>query len=142
MEEQFLTKADVVTTGTYELWNMHRVQRPDAEFIQCGVDFELFNRPAGPMPEDLAGLPQPMIGYWGSISDRLDFRLLEKLARQLPQASLVLIGPVRTSLLLPQAPNIYYLGLKPTRNSHDTRNISRWALFHFSSMRRLRNSIP
>ncbi|MCX7964467.1 MAG: glycosyltransferase [Candidatus Sumerlaea chitinivorans] len=113
LEEQFLTKADVVTTGTYELWNMHRVQRPDAEFIQCGVDFELFNRPAGPMPEDLAGLPQPMIGYWGSISDRLDFRLLEKLARQLPQASLVLIGPVRTSLPLPHAPNIYYLGLKP-----------------------------
>lgn len=109
-----LDRADSVTTGTYELWHQHRSHRPDAEFIPCGVDYDSFNRPAGPMPEDLASLPEPRIGYFGSISDRLDYELITFLADGLPSASIVMVGPIRMDPnRLPRRPNIHYLGLKP-----------------------------
>lgn len=113
-DHALLDAADSVTTGTYELWQQHRTRRPDAEFIPCGVDFDAFNRPAGPPPPDLVRLPEPRLGYFGSISDRLDFDLISQLAEHFPSASIVLVGPVRMNArLLPQAPNIHYLGLKP-----------------------------
>ena len=113
-EDELIEHADSVTTGTYELWIQHRRRRADAEFIQCGVDFDAFNRPAGTIPDDLAACPEPRLGYAGSVSDRLDFDLLAELADRFPQGSVVLVGPVRMNEdLLPRRPNIFYLGLRP-----------------------------
>ena len=52
-----------------------------------------WNQPAPP-PDDLAHLPRPLIGYVGSIEDRVDWRLMERLAREFPEASMVVIGKV------------------------------------------------
>jgi glycosyltransferase involved in cell wall biosynthesis len=113
-DNALLQHADSVTTGTYELWHLHRQRRPDAEFIPCGVDYDSFNKPAGPPPPDLALLPPPWIGYIGSVSDRLDYDLLTAIAERFPDASVVLVGPVRMNEdRLPRRPNIFYLGLKP-----------------------------
>jgi glycosyltransferase involved in cell wall biosynthesis len=112
-DNALLQHADSVTTGTYELWHLHRQRRSDAEFIPCGVDYDSFNKPAGPPPPDLASLPPPWIGYIGSVSDRLDYDLLTAIAERFPDASVVLVGPVRMNEdRLPRRPNIFYLGLK------------------------------
>lgn len=50
-----------------------------------------WDRPAPP-PDDLAHLPRPLLGYIGSMEDRVDWTLLARLADALPRASLVLIG--------------------------------------------------
>lgn len=50
-----------------------------------------WHRPAPP-PEDLAGLPRPLLGYVGSLDDRIDWPLLARLAETFPDASVVLVG--------------------------------------------------
>jgi glycosyltransferase involved in cell wall biosynthesis len=49
------------------------------------------HRPSPP-PADLAGLPRPLLGYVGTLEDRVDWPLLGRLADTFPEASLVLVG--------------------------------------------------
>lgn len=49
------------------------------------------DRPAR-APEDLALLPRPLIGYVGSLEDRVDWALMDRLAVRFPAASIVVIG--------------------------------------------------
>jgi glycosyltransferase involved in cell wall biosynthesis len=115
MDERLLARADVVFTGTNTLLDKVRATRPDAEFIPCGVNFEAFeHRDGEAIPDDLRILPEPRIVYTGTLSDRTDPSILERLARRLPKASIVLIGPVHGSFgKPPEAPNLHYLWLKP-----------------------------
>ena len=46
------------------------------------------------VPEDLAHLPRPLLGYVGSLEDRVDWSLLDRLAMSRPEASIVLVGRV------------------------------------------------
>ena len=45
-----------------------------------------------PPPDDLAHLPRPLIGFVGTLEDRVDWRLLTRLSEALPDASVVVIG--------------------------------------------------
>lgn len=45
-----------------------------------------------PAPTDIAHLPRPLIGYVGSMEDRVDWGLLNRLADSLRSGSLVLVG--------------------------------------------------
>ena len=77
------------------------------------------HQPAPP-PADIAHLPRPLLGFVGSLEDRIDWGLMEYLARALPDASIVLIG--REPTPQPQAawyrayenviarPNVHRLG--------------------------------
>jgi hypothetical protein len=47
-----------------------------------------------PAPADLAGLPRPLLGYFGSLEDRVDWELLDRLADRMSGATLVLVGRV------------------------------------------------
>ena len=113
MEKRLLKQADVVITGTHELLEHVRHQRLDAEFIPCGVDFELFHQPAE-IPSDVKDIRRPCIGYFGSISERIDTVLIARLAREFPEASVVMAGPIHLAAGdVPRADNILYPGLKP-----------------------------
>jgi len=76
------------------------------------------DRPA-PAPADLQQLPRPILGYIGSLEDRVDWELLDQLAVRMPQASIVLIGRVAPPGPLPwrlacdrclARPNVHALG--------------------------------
>ncbi len=116
-ERALIAQCDRVMTGTRFLCDDARKQRPDAEFIPCGVDFGLFERirrtePA--LPDDMRSIPAPVVGYVGSLSDRLDRALIARAAERYPHVSFVLIGPIHGSFgSPPRADNIHYLGLKP-----------------------------
>ncbi|HEX8203867.1 MAG TPA: glycosyltransferase [Isosphaeraceae bacterium] len=78
-------------------------------------------RPAPP-PADLAGLPRPLLGYVGSLEDRIDWVLLTRLAEALPHASIVLIGRlagprkgpwIATAQRCLSLPNVHALGWRP-----------------------------
>ena len=43
-------------------------------------------------PVDIAHLPRPLLGYIGSMEDRVDWELMDRISRELPQASIVVIG--------------------------------------------------
>lgn len=111
MEDCWLDKADVVLAGTYALAERHRRRRPDIEFVPSGVRFERFHDCRDAAPADAGDLPRPILGYIGTVSDRLDRRLLEALCREFSHGSVVLIGPVHGSFDAPRGlPNLHLLG--------------------------------
>lgn len=107
--DQRLSKnADAIIAGTHELASA----RPDTPFIPCGVDFDLFSSPAN-QPSEMQQLPRPIIGYFGTISERIDLDLIAKIADEFPSASVVMVGPIHfASDALPRRGNIHYLGLR------------------------------
>ncbi|MFC7618135.1 glycosyltransferase [Actinokineospora soli] len=85
-----------------------------AHFLDHGVDLEHFQRRSS-LPEELAAIPGPRIGFFGGLDDYLvDFDLLERLATDIPEASLVLVGDTSISMeRFAKHPNIHWLGFKP-----------------------------
>ena len=112
-EQRLLARADVVFAGGHELGAAKARLHSNVHVIGCGVDFEHFQKAASASPaSDLAMLPAPRLGYIGVIDERLDYDLLRDLARELPEATIVMIGPVVKvdPSILPQERNIVYLG--------------------------------
>jgi GT2 family glycosyltransferase/glycosyltransferase involved in cell wall biosynthesis len=87
-----------------------------AHFLDHGVDLELFRpRPPEEEPGDLRTIPHPRIGFFGGFDDYIvDFALLEKVAAEIPDAHLVLIGDATCPMgRLERLPNVHWLGYRP-----------------------------
>lgn len=117
-EKQLLAQADLVFAGGRSLYQARRGQHPNLHLFPSGVEPDHFRAafaPETPLSPQLAAAPPPRLGYIGVIDERLDLALLERLAQEHSDCSLVLVGPVRKiePESLPQRPNIHYLGLQP-----------------------------
>lgn len=114
--EQFLlSRADVVFTGGHHLFESKSRQHPNVHFFGCGVDVNHYGKATlaeTAIPAPVANLPRPIFGYFGVIDERLDYYLLEHLAKRRPDASIVMIGPLAKieRHMLPSVPNIHWLG--------------------------------
>lgn len=109
LELEMESRVDAVLTGTQEL----ALTRPQATYVPCGVHYELFATPQA-APQELQGLQRPIIGYFGTISERIDLDLIQELADAFPNASVVLVGPVHfPPARMPVSENLYYFGLQP-----------------------------
>ena len=72
------------------------------------------------VPDDLRRCPKPVFGHLGVLNVRIDVELMDELARTMPEASFVFIGPIievgaeyRARLdSLQQHKNIFFLGDK------------------------------
>lgn len=70
-------------------------------------------------PEEYKSLPRPLLGYTGSIDDRLDYELITKLATHFKHGSIVFVGAVSPRLsasaraALASRANIHVLGVRP-----------------------------
>lgn len=92
-----------------------------AVVIGNGVDYDLFSAPvAGErVPNDIASIARPIVGYTGAIKEWFDFSLVETAARANPQASFVMIGPLapgvrgEASEISRGLKNVHFLGEKP-----------------------------
>lgn len=116
-EARLMARAAVVFTGGYELYLSKRRHHSNVHSFGCGVDFDHFHRASNglPVPQEVDRLPRPRLGYVGVIDERLDYELLDELARSHPDASLAMIGPIVKvdPDSLPRRPNIHYLGPQP-----------------------------
>jgi glycosyltransferase involved in cell wall biosynthesis len=84
-------------------------------FFGCGVDVAHFATARSAdveVPREIAALTNPVVGYYGVIDERIDYDLLRTLAASIPQAELVMVGPVVKvdPAELPQGRNIHWLG--------------------------------
>ncbi len=90
---------------------------PNSMLIGHGVDFDFFSEAENSdfVPEDIAQIPKPIVGYFGDICDKgFDFELYVEMARSLPHASFVLVGPLSSEVsALYDLPNVHILGQKP-----------------------------
>jgi hypothetical protein len=89
---------------------------PRTYFLSHGVDFEHFHKACIkglPVPDDIASIKQPIIGYIGMIRD-IDFDLIQFLAGANPEFSFVFLGDVYDELAYSKKfKNIHFLGKKP-----------------------------
>jgi glycosyltransferase involved in cell wall biosynthesis len=116
-EQELLERADVVLYVSRELMDEDlSVVKERGVFFDHGVDIDHFTRrPPSQVPADLGPIPEPRIGFFGSLDDyRLDMDLLERIAREIPEAQLVLIGAAMSSMdRFRPLSNVHWLGPRP-----------------------------
>ncbi len=118
MEERLLRDADLTIVSAQRLYDSKSKLAKRIALIRHGVDFKHFQKALAPetkIPDDIAKLPKPIIGYFGLMAaDWIDIPLLEKIAKRFSGGSLVLLGKVTTDISRLQAlPNVHLLGRKP-----------------------------
>jgi len=118
LQLQLFSKADFVVTNSDTFEQIARESNPKSYFIGQGCDIDLYNDDKGDLivPEDIASIKKPIIGYVGALTTiRLDIDVLIYIAEQKPNWSVVLIGPQQEGFnnsRLDTFKNVHFLGAK------------------------------
>lgn len=115
-EQVLFNHADVVFTGGKSLYESKLKRHSHVFCFPSSVEREHFASAMSdlPRPADLQSVTQPMVGYYGVIDERIDMKLLSEVARQKPEVTFVMVGPVVkiSDADLAHEPNIVYVGGK------------------------------
>lgn len=118
IEMTTMQTANLVFTAS-DLIYRHLVRmKKETHYAPLGVDYKLFHTALANdllIPEDLAAIPEPRVGYIGMIEHWLDLDLIEHLAATMPDVSFVFIGrygPWSGVERLMNYPNVYLLGAR------------------------------
>lgn len=118
LQPEIIRKADVAVANSDFFANYCRQTNPNSHMIGQGCDLRMYNDKDGKLkvPEDLASIKKPIIGYVGALTTiRLDIEVLVHIAEQRPEWSLVLVGPEDEDFKnskLHNLSNVYFLGRK------------------------------
>ncbi len=122
MERGLLARADaVIASSDDQATHLEGIGGRPVHRLYNAVDYRAFSTAASdPLPDDVAGIPHPRIGYVGRINKKVDLPLLAGLARRRPEWHLVMVGPVHdldadcaaAHDALRQLPNVHFLGAK------------------------------
>lgn len=119
-ERALLGKVDCVLATSDELAAAKRSRNSATYVARHGVDHALFARAlddATTVPSDIGRLPRPVVGFYGTLRDWVDFDLVAHVARSRPTWSVALIGQQLDDVgALSQMPNVHLLG----RKGHET----------------------
>ena len=117
LEQQVMRRADIVIVSADLLYQSKAPFNDHTVIVRHGVDFDHFRKALDPhtvVPEDIARLPRPVIGFFGLIADWVDLELMALVARHFPQGSLVLLGKATTDTrVLEEVPNVHLFGRRP-----------------------------
>lgn len=114
-EAELLAIADVVFTGGRRMWESKSQHNSNCHFYGCGVDVPHFGKARAAqtiVPEEIAKLPKPVLGYFGVVDERIDYELLAKLSQANPDGSVAMVGPMTKvdPASLPKFKNLHWLG--------------------------------
>jgi uncharacterized SAM-binding protein YcdF (DUF218 family)/glycosyltransferase involved in cell wall biosynthesis len=116
-EEAMFRSADLVFVTSEKLRRRAAAFGSQVHLFPFGVKFPAFEQAReGPRqpPPDMARLKRPVIGYVGGLHQWVDQDLAVEVARRLPEASFVFVGPPQTDVSrLERCPNVKLLGMKP-----------------------------
>jgi len=116
-ERKQIDAADVLITTSAALFESKGRSHPSKHLVRHGVDAAHFGRAVDgdlPVPDDLAGVPHPVIGFFGVVHHWIDCALIAEVARKRPEYTFVLIGEVLTDVTpLRGLPNVRLLGRRP-----------------------------
>jgi glycosyltransferase involved in cell wall biosynthesis len=118
LEDELIRRADLVVVSAKRLLDSKGGKNPHTVLVRHGVDYDHFRKallPETKVPDEIAKLPRPVIGYFGLMAaDWIDIDLMEHVARHFSGGSLVLLGKVTTDMSkLTALPNVHLLGRKP-----------------------------
>jgi glycosyltransferase involved in cell wall biosynthesis len=116
MERALLEKVDATFTTSLALSDKKSRYCRNTFLAPHGVDYSKFARAIDDglaIPPDLAALPGPRIGFFGTLRDFLDYELMAHIAKARPNWSLALIGQELCDIgPLKGLPNVHLLGQK------------------------------
>ena len=118
-DEEAASRSQVVFATTSGLYERERERNPNTHLVRNGADYAHFSAVAreDAAPEVLA-LPEPVVGFAGNLTaEKVDFELLEAVARARPAWSFVLVGPAVNGAQerlegLAALPNVHALGFR------------------------------
>ena len=120
-ENRLLKRADYVFVTSEKLYKSRKNINNNTFLFSNVADYEHFRKARSEktaIPEDVACIRRPVLGFVGAISSyKVDFKLLSFIARSRPDWSIVLIGKVGegdpgTDVSLLKFDNIHFLGPK------------------------------
>ena len=117
-EPLVLKEVDVVLTNSDFFKDACREYNSQSYMVGSGCDISLFNDKDNSIkiPQEFKKIPSPVFGYVGSLTSlRLDINLLEFIAEQKKDWSIVLVGPQDDDFKnsrLHSLSNVYFLGSK------------------------------
>ena len=119
--DNLIEKANLIfVASSYLHKNILKNRKDNVYLIGNGVDVNHFRKAMTdiPIPEDIAHIKSPIVGYIGALSDWVDFDIIRAISREYPDLSVVLVGPEFPSVKsevdsLKQYPNVFILGAKP-----------------------------
>jgi len=119
MEDELLRRCNVTIVTQESLLPRRQKICPQTFCIPNGADTELFAKIAGdesPIPSILERIPRPRLGFVGHIQYWVDLKLIGYIARNRPDWSIVLIGPIHPladAADIKGLPNVHLIGKQP-----------------------------
>jgi glycosyltransferase involved in cell wall biosynthesis len=121
IENDLFRRAGIVVVSAEKLFESKKHLNPKTFVIRHGTDWRHFETALDDdlqVPEDIADLPRPIIGFHGLLADWVDYSLIRKTAERYSHGSVVLIGKIAVDAekkikILDNLPNVHLLGRKP-----------------------------
>ncbi|WP_129713791.1 glycosyltransferase [Pedobacter sp. SYP-B3415] len=115
-ERELVKSSDLVICTSKALYDQHIALNPETYFVPNAADFEHSSRASEPglaVHGSVAEIKGPVVGYLGNIERRMNFSLLQQVAKNNPDLSFVFAGPVAGGLIpdgLNSLPNVHFTG--------------------------------
>ena len=109
LESALLRRVDAVVATAQRLVEVKRAATNRGYHLPQGVNFEHFSKPC-PVPQDIAMLPKPVIGFAGGIGPAVDVDTINALAQANGGGTVLLIGPVTLDRTRLVGSNIHLIG--------------------------------
>ena len=125
LDDDLTRQSDVVFVAPRALLEPKRKLNANIHFSPHGVDFEMFSQasdPATQLVDEVRELKHPVIGYFGTVGEFVDFDLLAFLVESRPQWTFLFVGLIHADVSrLRSYPNVIFAGPRP----YET--LPRWA---------------
>ena len=117
LEPELIADSDICVANSTYLADYCRKYNPNSFFVGQGCELDIFIKSEEyPKPLDMQLIKAPIIGYVGALqSIRLDINIIQYIALEKPEWSIVLVGPEDDefkSSALHQLNNVHFLGSK------------------------------
>jgi len=120
ISEKILVKnSDLVICTSRQLYDEDKKINPDTYFIPNAADLTHSSKALDenlPVFESIAALEKPVIGYFGNIERRMDFKLLDEVTKENPDKTFVFAGPMDKAFVPDwffSRPNVHITGAIP-----------------------------
>ncbi|MBZ0292422.1 MAG: glycosyltransferase [Anaerolineae bacterium] len=124
-EKFILPIADLVIVTSPFLWEEKSKYNNNVHLVKNAVDYEQFAalQSFNNIPKDMEHIPKPIIGYIGAVNEKLDYELLDTIARKRPRWSFVFIGYYSNNPASPgyykfvhqHPPNVFLMGRRDVK---------------------------
>jgi len=118
MEKELMGRCDIVFVTAQGLYNTKKDYAGEIHYLPNAANVSHFMKAQDPntvIPQEVACLPHPVVGFVGVIQDWIDLDLVHSAAVRHPEWSFAMVGPVAAGIdisPLKLLPNVHFFGRK------------------------------